>query len=524
MAARVVCAARQPAPLVAVCLHGATAPPPLVLASVKHFVTGALGTDGPTLVVVDRVPTDPSWRDLLAADTDVVVTVADANASVARGDERRRCPHSAAFAERRRCLEALVNYEARARKSMEAVLIAPASHVWTRPLWPACWDLGLRAPTASGAGSNRYFAHARSPGVWWLHRSSADALLARMARREQQCEAPSAETNSESADGVRAESSFQQGASDSKAADSAALSQMLQAAREAHVPPPEIDLALSAAIPATMATAQGSSSAGGGATLPRADARLPPRHPAPRGGMCEPVFDCHAWESARPSHLLPNALAAIDSGSSVATSVLQISTHPARTDRAEGESSLATSSGYPRDSAQLRRLPCPMASACGEGSALPWSPPLAPAHIQHPASKVQSNDDKDEEVEEEVAHAATGSHARVDVLATRAARLATRAVCGDRPPRLAVCFGGLARTFGRALVHRSLKGHLIDALGARATVFAVLRLEDRRGIDHYQRTDLSGVVPASERDVRAALTALGAAEANVRLCEATARS
>ena len=67
-------------------------------------------------------------------------------------------------------------------------------------------------------------------------------------------------------------------------------------------------------------------------------------------------------------------------------------------------------------------------------------------------------------------------------------RAMARAVCTtlegkpSRVPRLALGLGGLARTFAHQLVYQTVRGHLIDAVGARTTVFAHLRLEDDRPV------------------------------------------
>jgi len=68
-----------------------------------------------------------------------------------------------------------------------------------------------------------------------------------------------------------------------------------------------------------------------------------------------------------------------------------------------------------------------------------------------------------------------------------------------KPPNVAVCISGAARTFERELVHRSLKENLIDRLGAPTTVFAYLKLADARGDN---RTAFSGLIHATERGVR----------------------
>ena len=69
-------------------------------------------------------------------------------------------------------------------------------------------------------------------------------------------------------------------------------------------------------------------------------------------------------------------------------------------------------------------------------------------------------------------------------------RAMARAVCTtlegkpSRVPRLAFGLGGLARTFAHQLVYQTVRGHLIDAVGARTTVFAHLRLHDDRPVQH----------------------------------------
>lgn len=66
-------------------------------------------------------------------------------------------------------------------------------------------------------------------------------------------------------------------------------------------------------------------------------------------------------------------------------------------------------------------------------------------------------------------------------------------------PRLALCLGGLARTLLNALVPHSIRGHVIDALGMRTTVFAHIRLEDQRvREDAYTPCERSLCTPALE--------------------------
>lgn len=84
-------------------------------------------------------------------------------------------------------------------------------------------------------------------------------------------------------------------------------------------------------------------------------------------------------------------------------------------------------------------------------------------------------------------------------------------------PAVAMMLGGLARTFAHPLVHRSLRGHVIEALGCPVAVFAHLRLEDKRGMTAYGKKDLSGVIHTDEQAVKSALAALGADPRDVHL-------
>jgi len=76
------------------------------------------------------------------------------------------------------------------------------------------------------------------------------------------------------------------------------------------------------------------------------------------------------------------------------------------------------------------------------------------------------------------------------------------------PPRVAVCISGAARTFENPIVHRSLKEHLIDSLGAQTTVFAHLKLTDARGDN---RTGHNGVIHGTVEGVRRAAERVGVA-------------
>ena len=129
-------------------------------------------------------------------------------------------------------------------------------------------------------------------------------------------------------------------------------------------------------------------------------------------------------------------------------------------------------------------------------------------------------------------------------------RAMARAVCTtlegkpSRVPRLAFGLGGLARTFAHQLVYQTVRGHLIDAVGARTTVFAHLRLEDDRPVQrgghrtHYRTHQAPPTVTSPtpptptaaaeqqhhihsliHRRVVVALEVLGAAPDNVELVD-----
>ena len=88
----------------------------------------------------------------------------------------------------------------------------------------------------------------------------------------------------------------------------------------------------------------------------------------------------------------------------------------------------------------------------------------------------------------------------------------TSPFCAATPPRVAWCVAGGARTLSEPVVHRSIRTNLIDAFGARSTVFALLKTKDT--------TDkLSWGVPpkdSSKAEVAAALAYLGVSRSNLR--------
>ena len=111
---------------------------------------------------------------------------------------------------------------------------------------------------------------------------------------------------------------------------------------------------------------------------------------------------------------------------------------------------------------------------------------------------------------------------------SRAGTAPPEAICrtlSRRPtprPRLALGIAGLARTFATPLVHMTLKGHVIDAVGALTTVFASLRLGDDRRVvmQGLAQRDAMAIGDGEIRPrVLAALDRLGAARENVELHE-----
>ena len=100
-----------------------------------------------------------------------------------------------------------------------------------------------------------------------------------------------------------------------------------------------------------------------------------------------------------------------------------------------------------------------------------------------------------------------------------------RLVCSgssSAPPKIALCVGGLARTFAHELVHRSMHGHLLLRLGASySAVFAHLRLGDLRGLTGMHGKDFSAVIAASQASVERALRYLGAQPEDVIVAESS---
>lgn len=91
-------------------------------------------------------------------------------------------------------------------------------------------------------------------------------------------------------------------------------------------------------------------------------------------------------------------------------------------------------------------------------------------------------------------------------------------LCTEFPkPRLAVCFHGSARSFPHALVHRSQKANLIDALGASVTTFVHMKRKDARSDESPENGGLFNEVP--EDKIRAAAQYLGVTEKRMRILD-----
>lgn len=74
-------------------------------------------------------------------------------------------------------------------------------------------------------------------------------------------------------------------------------------------------------------------------------------------------------------------------------------------------------------------------------------------------------------------------------------------------PRVAIGLGGAARNLAQPLLYRSIRTNLVEAFGGDSTIFAVLKLKDRRGAGFSEGMDL--LTNAEEANVRHALQFIG---------------
>lgn len=114
-----------------------------------------------------------------------------------------------------------------------------------------------------------------------------------------------------------------------------------------------------------------------------------------------------------------------------------------------------------------------------------------------------------------------------DTSADTAVAFTAQLVCGGEgltpPPRIALCLGGLARSFGRPLVYRALRGHVLLPLGAASTsVFAHLRLGDVRGMTGRFGKDFSATIASTRDEALRALHYLGAKSEDIIVAESSA--
>ena len=58
-------------------------------------------------------------------------------------------------------------------------------------------------------------------------------------------------------------------------------------------------------------------------------------------------------------------------------------------------------------------------------------------------------------------------------------------------PRIAVCLGGAARSFGRPMVHRAFREYVVEALGGEVVTFGCMPAVDRSDWDHHVDTQIS---------------------------------
>ena len=524
---------------VAVCVHGPAIAPSASFASVARFVVAALGRASVSVILNVSVSDEAAAAHALVAARQHLPRSRISVGSYTSGDESRselkarraraRClPTAAAVVlsraheqhldSRRRCMEDVAAREAAAGSAaaFDEVLYVPADHVWTRPLWPLCFHT---SPRSRAADERTVRWHGR---VWWARRALAEVVLARpaidyWAQPSLRLPPPCAVPASVGGDPLTG----QQHAADRLGGRRADLE------------------------PAAARDALGDDGGARAADEERSEERrlLQWIESRVRASGVSPVDD-------------PSLAACVPARAERFTV-----RHEPRQQRPPPPPPCAPlppelaahwtldATADPR--LQLQR-PCCAACRGVTGTTIIPSPPAAGSGADAPA-------DAD------------------DVDGTVAA--ATAAVCGAAPPpRIALAVAGLARTFASALVHASIREHVIDALGGRTVggrshaaatqqprstqlpsphciratqprcaersaripssalptessrctlcawacarrqvAFAFLRLEDRRGLTRFGSTDLSAVQDASNASVLAALRAIGAAPEDVVL-------
>lgn len=424
---------------------------------------------------------------------------------------------------RRDCHTQLIAHEQREGVAFDSVLVIPADSLWLTPLWPFC--LHPHADASATSHGRITFARNRHLGeVWWLARGSAEVALTLAAEAP-----PTVSTALSTASSPRSAVQSHQRRCQHSAAK--VLGRQVGAGSGAAV----------------------NDGGGGGSSMPpteglaitsTADSRDNDEND---GQPSAPGMPLAAEISNDLEWLVQARRAAADFDSVTDHSLMGAVRVFASTGRVDCRAwDTVVALRWSRALTTLRPPPCPSSIAAHQdASAVRHADaPAAAKQLRFEAgggseSKLSMSDG------EAAAWAAAqltcagtspgapgapgvtagdgtaGSPAAVASVAVHPRASATTAPEGRAPsiraPQLALCIGGLARTFAHAVVYRSIRGHLVAPLGVDATVFAHLRLSDRRGMTGAHGKDFSGVVPATQADVERALAYLGARAENVAL-------
>ena len=447
-AADVVCAGRtrHHPRRTALCVHGPVAAPAASFATIARYVVASLGSDLVVLVNVSTSSTSStSAKAVIEAarvhfDTALVSVERRADAMAPHCSSRGALSLSTAdevlLDSRRRCFADVARLESTTQTVFDEVLYVPADHLWTRPLWPLCMHseaTSLRGVRVQGL-------------VWWTGRAHAEIALARPADDYwRQPELRACAPGEDSSTGR------------------VHLSHWLRTHAQSHrlTLQPDASLAGCAMTRDVLGSGHESDAA-------ISEPAREHRQPEQLHWLGPPSFNCSAS---------PTAAFAADASAFAAYSW-----------QLDGPRS---SSSGPSTSRLQLRPPCCDACACARREFAELGPAAFDAYATYGAHATQQTDGNPDN-----ARKGGGSGRRRGRYGPRSEpRLATgvtpavasRAVCGVHvaPPRLALVIAGLARTFASPLTHQTIRGNIVDALGAQTTVFAFLRLEDARGITRF---------------------------------------
>lgn len=357
---------------------------------------------------------------------------------------------------RRDCLMMVREFEQSHDANFQEVLVLPPDALWIAPLWPFCLH---PANTSSLRGRTQLASYNRHFGaVWWLTRRGADlALGADLGPATDDVPAPCPYAV----------------ARDGAPSDGAAA----KAAEER-------PLIMLAAQPSSNFTSREDPGLFRSVRVLGASTGHPQTHPQ---------LDCDAWVAI--------VLALRASSSSSATPLAC----PPSTDLA----------AFANDRLHWHRS-ATLADATGISAGTSAPPRDVEQHQRAEQRAVTAADAPTRERDGKLDSAAVASTTR---LVCSAAARATRPLSSGTPPTLALCIGGLARTFASALVQRALVGHLQQPLGMETTLFAHLRLGDARGMTGAFGKDFSATIVASRQHVLSALQEMGALPQNVVVLE-----